>query len=357
VVLNPQTGEILALADAPGYDPNHPRLFPAEAWNSLAAASEFEPGPVFKLFPALAMAVSGDTAQFPISNSAPGFAGRVDPAELMKVLTALGFGQPTGIELPTEVTGDLPEANRLKSDTTQLESLLQGKGIGTSLLQLTQAAAVIASDGNVAAPHLVARLEQSGKAAREIRIAPKSVFNQDMVAVLRRRLSAGIPGGAFSTFSSNSTSSPDTAWCINGISAQSGTSGQPLGDTVLLALGWFPVDTPQVVIAVLVDRPFAGSASASTPCDLLQAIARQIKARKNRGEAARKDRSEVARNDRAAVLWPCAIHIVSGLAGLAEMTATRDHGSLSMEVNLLRRSPHPNPLLKEERERAKRRGR
>jgi cell division protein FtsI (penicillin-binding protein 3) len=279
LALNSQTGEILALADAPGYDPNHPRLFPTEVWSSLAAASEFEPGPAFKLFPALALAVSGDTAQFPISNfqfpisnSAASLAGRVDPAGLMKLLTALGFGQPTGIELPSEVAGDLPEVSRLKLDTTLLDSLLQGKGIGMSLLQLAQAASVVVDGGNLAAPHLVARLAPSGKSAIEVQGSPKSVLKASVVTALRRSLPAG---GPFAT--SASTSSADTAWCLSGISVQSGTSSQTLGDTVLLAFGWFPVDAPQVVIAVLFDRPFGGSTLVSTPGDLLQAIARQIR--------------------------------------------------------------------------------
>ncbi|UCF10286.1 MAG: penicillin-binding protein 2 [Candidatus Bipolaricaulota bacterium] len=189
VVLDPRTGELLAVAQSPRYDPNHFATSTAEERKNLAVTSVFEAGSTFKAFTALTAlevgAVSlgdrfngddGITVSGHVMHNASNVSfGTVSFAEVIEQsintamirvafdvgsealhegLSALGFGRLTGVDLPGEVAGILrPAASWVPLD---LAAACIGQSVAVTGLQLACAFAGIAADGVVPVPRIAA---------------------------------------------------------------------------------------------------------------------------------------------------------------------------------------------------------
>ncbi len=190
IVMNPYTGEILALANYPTFDPNKPPK-PGDdplARFDLGVSVPFEPGSIFKvvtlsaalettdLRPDSPIATGGGTLSLPgrvIHESHHGF-GTISMAEVLayssnigailigqrvgrenmyEYARRLGFGQKTGIPLPAESTGVLRPLSRW--GTTSLASISMGQEVSTTSVQLARLCAVIANGGMLVKPKLI----------------------------------------------------------------------------------------------------------------------------------------------------------------------------------------------------------
>ncbi|MGC9530595.1 MAG: peptidoglycan D,D-transpeptidase FtsI family protein [Candidatus Bipolaricaulaceae bacterium] len=186
VVMDPRNGAVLALAQAPRYDPADPDTGLLHAW---AVTDAFEPGSTFKALIGLAAVdqglvdpettFSGDSpivvGGVPIHNAEHKSYGLVTFTAAMALsvntvlvqvaqrlgverthtyLSRMGFGKPTGIELPGEAAGILrpPEA----WDPLVLATTSFGQGVSTSGIQLAAAFCALANGGQLLQPHLVA---------------------------------------------------------------------------------------------------------------------------------------------------------------------------------------------------------
>ena len=193
VVMVPDTGEILAMASRPGFDPNHPSEIPKDAWHNLAVSVVFEPGSTFKPFVvswAMQKGVvsSDDVIQcfngayrmdrrilhdhhsysvlspedVLVKSSNIGMvriAERIGLQQLYECTVAFGFGRRTGIELPGEVPGLL--RNREDWDLYTLGSVPMGQEISVTPLQLLAAHAVLANGGQLIRPHLLLQADRN----------------------------------------------------------------------------------------------------------------------------------------------------------------------------------------------------
>jgi cell division protein FtsI (penicillin-binding protein 3) len=190
VAMNPKTGEVLALASYPPYDPNTtPRTAEdVAARQNHAVQVPFEPGSVFKvitlsaalettnLTPESKIDCHGGVLHLPgrvISDSHRGLGvipmwevlakssnvgaieigRRVGPANLYEYVRRFGFGQNTGIELPAESHGRLTRLERW--GTTSWASISFGHEVSTTTVQLAQAASAVANGGLLVRPRLV----------------------------------------------------------------------------------------------------------------------------------------------------------------------------------------------------------
>jgi cell division protein FtsI (penicillin-binding protein 3) len=190
VVMNPYTGEILALASYPTYDPNLPPQpgEDKEGRENHAISVPFEPGSVFKvvtlsaalettnlrpgsmincgrgtitLFGRTIHEAHGGYGTLPMalvlaksSNIGAIQIGlRVGQTRMHQYVRKFGFGQKTGIPLPGESAGKLRKLARWS--TASLPSISMGQEISVTTLQLAQAAAVIANGGLLVKPRLV----------------------------------------------------------------------------------------------------------------------------------------------------------------------------------------------------------
>jgi cell division protein FtsI (penicillin-binding protein 3) len=190
IVMNPYTGEILALANYPNYDPNKPPQ-PGDdpfARFDLGASVPFEPGSVFKvvtlsaalettdLRPETLIPTGNGVLKLPgrVIHESHGGYGTITMSEVLEKSSnigaimigshvgrenmydyarRLGFGQKTGIPLPAESSGKLRPLTRW--GTTSLASISMGQEVSVTSLQLARLGAVIANGGLLVKPKLI----------------------------------------------------------------------------------------------------------------------------------------------------------------------------------------------------------
>jgi len=225
IVMNPYTGEILALANYPTYDPNKP---PVEGEDPLArfnlgASVPFEPGSVFKVVtlsaalettdmrPETLVATGGGTLVLPgrvIHESHHGYGTitmqevlekssnigailigqRVGREHMYEYATRYGFGQKTGLPLPAESSGKLRTLNRW--GTTSLASVSMGQEVSVTSVQLARLGAVMANGGMLVKPRLILkrgdRLEPVDPPVRVIKPETAITMRQMMEGVVLR---------------------------------------------------------------------------------------------------------------------------------------------------------------------------
>src|SRR5213078_1077339 len=200
IVMDPHTGEILALANAPTFDPNQPNANSPEARANGALQNIYEPGSTFKVVAYSAAIEKGlvkpddkidcqmgsitvagrvihDHKPFGVLTVADALAQSSDVAAIKLGLLAgndsmydymkrLGFGSRTGIDLAAESPGILRPVNRWQPSS--IGSLAMGQEIGVTPLQMAAAYSALANGGTWIKPHIV----------RELRMPDGSVVYQ-----------------------------------------------------------------------------------------------------------------------------------------------------------------------------------
>ncbi len=187
IVMEPHTGEVLAMASRPGFNPNVPSEVPADAWRNLAVSAVFEPGSTFKPF-VVAWAIQNGLLKtdevIPCFNGAYRMGRRIlhdhhaysqlsvedvlvkssnigmarigerlGVQGLHRATAAFGFGTHTGIELPGEINGLVrPKADW---DEYSIGSIPMGQELAVTPLQLITAHAALANGGRLVRPHLL----------------------------------------------------------------------------------------------------------------------------------------------------------------------------------------------------------
>jgi cell division protein FtsI (penicillin-binding protein 3) len=200
VALDPSTGEVLAMATVPRFDPNQLATANADQWRNRAVTDCYEPGSTFKAFLAAAAidadvvrpsdrigcengswAVGSRTIRDSHPHGVLSFAdviaqssniGSAKVAERLgseRYATALqqyGFGRATGVDLPGEAPGLLRPLERW--GRIHLVTTAFGQGIAVTPLQLTRAFAAIANGGHLMRPYVVRRITAADGALRYV---------------------------------------------------------------------------------------------------------------------------------------------------------------------------------------------
>jgi cell division protein FtsI/penicillin-binding protein 2 len=288
IVMRPKTGEILAMASLPNYDPNQPNTITPETRNRVLT-DVVEPGSTFKI-----VVVSGALNNGIVSlntpvyceNGAFAFAGRVlhDHERLgnetvKSVITKssnigaakigiqlgadnlynyawnYGFGQRTGIPLPGEARGFLyPVKDWSKVSIAQIP---MGHGVAVTRLQMLYAMASIANHGVLMRPMIVKQLQERDGSVVQ-RYAPESVRKiigdkavADMIEALK-------------TVPTKDGTAPDAALKNYVVAGKTGTAQKAengayaAGKYISSFIGFFPADDPQICISVVMDEPKEG---------------------------------------------------------------------------------------------------
>ncbi len=278
VVLDVQTGEVLALANFPSYDPGVRGRRGGEQLRNRALTDIFEPGSTMK---PLVMALALETGRVKpetVLNTAPGsvvvsgipikdahphgalsareviqkssnigivrVAMMMQPHELWDLYSAVGYGQKPQINFPGAVTGRLRPFKTWRP--IEQATMAYGYGLSASLLQMAHAYTSFARDGEVIP---VSMLKQDHP------VSGIRVFSAETAQELRRMLQmAAGPGGT-------ATKAQTIGYSVGG---KSGTAHKQEGHGYASNKyrSWFvgmaPIDKPRIIVAVMVDEPTAG---------------------------------------------------------------------------------------------------
>jgi len=280
VAVDPRSGEVLAMADSPTFDPNQIGHIAADTTRNRAVVDSFEPGSINKIVVASAILNEGlmkPTDQIWVPSElkiadqtfiekegarsldlrgilaessnlgAIRLAGRVGAARLNMYFRRYGYGRITGLGFPGEAAGSLPPLNRW---ATSLPTMAIGQGLSVTQLQIAMAYATIANDGVALEPQLV-----SGW------VDPQGAFHRPAEPLARRVISVGTARTLRDLLQSVVTEGTGKLAAIPGfqIAGKTGTAERavPGGYSGYMSsfVGMLPAAAPQVVIAVTLDNP------------------------------------------------------------------------------------------------------
>jgi len=300
IVMDPGTGEVLAMANEPLFNPNEFSIYPADARRNRAVTDCFDPGSVFKPFMAAAALEEGlvtETDIFDCENGSYTVGNRVihdaqnekfqelNLPDIIKhssnigsikiaeklgkekfyhYIKMFGFGSKTGIDLPGESRGIL----RNSKDWTDVDfaTIAFGQGVSVTAIQLVTAMSAIANDGVLMKPHVVrCMVDKKGSVVKEIEpVAVRRVISPEtshrITSILTDVVEEGTGGNAR---------------IVNlSVAGKTGTSqkfdfdlGRYSARKVEASfIGFFPAEDPQMVILVMLDEPkihrWGGAAAA-----------------------------------------------------------------------------------------------
>jgi cell division protein FtsI (penicillin-binding protein 3) len=279
VVLDAQTGEILALANYPSYDPGNRQSLSGEQLRNRAVTDTFEPGSTMKPFIiAHALETGRVTPDTPI-NTAPGslvvtgttirdahphpvltvreviqkssnigaarIAMGMSPREMWELYAGVGFGQKPQINFPGVVSGRLRPYKTWRP--IEQATMAYGYGLSASLLQIAHAYTAFAHDGEVIP---LTMLKQEQPPAGGVRVMSAKTA-QEVRKMLQ--MAAG-PGGT----------GPKAQTQGYSVGGKSGTAHKQEGKGYASHKyrSWFmglaPIDKPRIIVGVMVDEPSAG---------------------------------------------------------------------------------------------------
>jgi cell division protein FtsI (penicillin-binding protein 3) len=295
VVIDNKTGEILALSNYPTFDPNHLDQINSDNLTDNVIQSVYSPGSVFKLLTygaALERKLITPQQEIDAGNGTIEVArhkfrdshavGRVSYSKALAhssnvcaiktslrvgkdgfhaLVRQMGFGRPTGIELPAETGGIVRPVERWNGDS--LASMSIGYEIGVSALQMANAFATIANDGVRIQPHIIKEIRQSDETVvqrpepeRTTVVSPETA--RDLRTMLREVVLTGT-GKRAQLNGYSSAGKTGTAWKFNP-KLKKVDSGKYISSFI----GFAPAASPAVTIAVVMDEPKVGGRDGGT---------------------------------------------------------------------------------------------
>ena len=292
IVMDPKTGEILAMANRPTYDPNHYSQGSEEDFKNIAVTNLYEPGSTFKPIIASAALASGKWKLDQVYNDKGSFAanghiirnwngegygpvrlldilkysintgmaeiGTLTGADILsKYIRDYGFGSETGIELPGEGAGILYNPEDMSKLDVATMSI--GQGIAVTPLQMVRAFGALSNGGAMMKPHIIKSYSNSQgdvTSTTETSVVGQPVPEETaktIVDILEKEVSEG--GG--------------TKAMVEGyhFGGKTGTAqkldtkhgGYLDGQYIASFIGFGPVEDPKFVVLVVIDDPQKGS--------------------------------------------------------------------------------------------------
>jgi cell division protein FtsI (penicillin-binding protein 3) len=310
IVMNPSTGEILAMANWPRFNPNVASEAPSESRMNRAVSALYEPGSTFKLI-TLAAAFDQDITRpsevFDCENGAIYIAGhrirdhkpfgmlnvadilaqssdvgaikiavRLGAPKFYEYIRAFGFGSPTGVDLPGESRGLL---HRLENwSAISIGSVSMGQEIGVTPLQLITAVSAIANGGLLMKPHVVQQIkrgEQMLPAPASLSAAePKRVIRPETAATLRRLMEGVVLRGTGKLAHLDGWTAAGKTGSAQKIDPATGR----YSPTQLIAsfTGFAPINNPAVTILISLDSPVGLHEGGQVAAPVFKRVAEQV---------------------------------------------------------------------------------
>jgi cell division protein FtsI/penicillin-binding protein 2 len=292
VVENPKTGEILALANWPGFNPNSFNAADPNARKNRAVSDIYEPGSTFKIVTLAAgleervtnpdevvdcqmgsIVVNGHlihdhkpygalTVTQILENSsdvgAIKIALRLGDERFDRYIRAFGFGSQTGIELPGETRGLTKPASRWSK--VSIGAISMGQEIGVSPLQLISMVSTIANDGVFVPPRIVAGTTPPRSTPQLIAFHPaegRRVISTMTAAQLKRMLEGVILRGTGPKAILDGYSAAGKTGTAQKTDPTSGRYSK--SQYIASFTGFAPINNPAITVLVILDSPSVGS--------------------------------------------------------------------------------------------------
>ncbi len=297
VLIDPWSGEILAMASVPGFDPNRFSRYAAEARRNRAIADAYEPGSTFKIVTgslALELGLVNLEEAIDTSDGAIRVAGttisehdghrfgaltlagifehssnvgiirvglRLGARRLFEGASAFGVGRSTQVDLPGENAGifrPLPRWSAISG-----ASISMGQEVAVTALQLARLTAVIANGGRLVSPRIVRRvILPDGRVEPLPAAAPVRVVSAETADSLREILVGVVSRGT----GARAAIPGFTVAGKTGTAQKAGPGGYQPGHYVTNFVGFVPAEAPRLVGVVLLEEPqgkyYAGEVAA-----------------------------------------------------------------------------------------------
>ena len=289
IVMRPRTGEILAMATLPTYDPNIPATITPESRNRVIT-DVVEPGSTFKI-----VVVSGALNEklvtlndvFDCEHGHFAFAGRVlhdheslglesvqniimkssnigaakigirlGEKSLHDYASDFGFGQRTGITLTGEANGILYPIN--KWSKVSIAQIPMGHGVAVTRLQMIMAMGALANNGWLMRPMIVSQLLDHNNGTIVQKYAPQRVHQVVTEATAKLMVEA------LKTVVTKTGTAPGAALEHYTVAGKTGTAQKVVNGTyaehkfIASFIGFFPADNPELCISIVMDEPKEG---------------------------------------------------------------------------------------------------
>lgn len=304
IVMNPQTGEIIAMSNRPSYNPNNPT--DVENWYNDAISTPYEPGSTMKMFTWAAAIDSGtyngDATYMsgkykPLPNTKAVYDYNIDgwgiipfdegfrrssnvaaatllwevmgPETYLNYYKAFEFDEKTGIDLPGEVAGELVFDYPIEKITTSF-----GQGTTVTPIQQMKAATAIANNGKMLTPYVIEKIVDSNtgktikKKSPEVVEQPISKETADHVKELLGTVVTGedVTGGNYKLNNYSVAGKTGTAQIPN---PNGGGYLTGNGNYIYSFLGMAPKDDPKLMMYVSVKQPELEHEAGSIPVSFI----------------------------------------------------------------------------------------
>ena len=288
VALDPNNGEVLAMAAVPSLNPNEPDGARERGARNRAVTDPFEPGSTMKSFAIAGALESGairvdenwwcENGHYRVSSTtihddepigdvttagvlakssnicAAKIAAREGRDQLHEILLRFGFGQRTGVDLPGERAGQVRSAARM--GPVETATMAFGQGLTATSLQIATAYAAIANGGMLYRPHVMRRvLSPEGQTVQEAQVVGHRVISPELAATMRTLLHAvtqkggtaqklSVPGYLFA-------GKTGTAQKVDPVTRHYSPT-----NWVASFVGFAPYRSPRIVLYVMIDEPY-----------------------------------------------------------------------------------------------------
>jgi len=288
IMMNPVTGEIIAMANRPNYDPNFAGASGSDKWRNRAITDMYEPGSTFKTITASAALeerVVKPWEKFDVSRSVMKVPGgvirdvhrhgvltfkeviqkssnigiaqigfRLGKERFYKYIKGFGFGEKTGIDLPGEVKGFVRGTGKWSGRS--LASVSFGQEIAVTPLQILRAYSAIANGGKIMKPYVVSEIiSPAGEVIKSFSPEVEArVISEDTARIMRDILKTVVEEGG---------TAQKASIMGNLVAGKTGTAQMvdprtgyySRNDYVSSFVGFVPADDPKIALIVVVYKP------------------------------------------------------------------------------------------------------
>ena len=318
VVMNPHTGEILALANRPTFDQNQHANVTTDQIRNRSICDLFEPGSVFKIVTASAALEENkvkeedrffcENGQYRVANHIlhdhrpHGWlvfrevieqSSNIGTCKVAQVLGAeiicryvklFGFGAKTGIDLPGEIKGVAKDLRAWSK--TSITAIPMGQEVGVTALQLVNAISVIANGGYLMKPYIVKEIrDKQGQTIKVFSSTPvRKVISPETAARIKKILIGVIENGT-----GKLARNPDITAAGKTGTAQKLEPNGTYSHSKFIAsfIGFAPAEDPAIAVVITVDEPrgyyFGGVVCAPVFKNVVADVLRYLKTKQTNG--------------------------------------------------------------------------